>query len=271
MSMTVTPLRLSATTLTLLIAGAATMSSAPKPKPVASVPATMTFRCYSYPSVPADPACEVITNTVAVSADHVGDDGDGRTYTGGVLGSGAAYLKVTGTGRAFRLFLHEALAAEPNKPSRSNECAAPGALAGCNPGPLLPFDGTSALFGEAEVNIKVLNQATLEDASLTAMACTPDVAGTGSLALVHFTFWVPGGEGHWGLNFNSRAYHSTGATIRRVSGTRWVVEATSDQYAELVSFNHSAIQGKKGPSHEGRYTVPFMVTIDTPAGSTTCP
>jgi hypothetical protein len=50
-----------------------------------------------------------------------------------------------------------------------------------------------------------------------------------------------------------------------------VVEATTDQYAELVSFNHSAIQGKKGPSHEGRYRVPFLLTIDTPAGSTTCP
>lgn len=270
--MTASALRVSATTLTMLIAGGAAILAAVKPaKPVTTVAATMTFRCYTSPDLPDDPACAIAANTVSVSADHVGDEGYSpyRLYEGGVLGSTSAYLKVTGTGRAFRLFLHAALAPGP-EPSRIDECDADGALAGCNPDDRLPLlYGSSMLLSDAEVNIKVLHPTTLEDASLTAMACNAP-----GLALVHFTAWLPGGEGHWGLNFNRRAYHSTGATITRTGSTTWVVEATTDDYAELVSFGHSNIQRRQGPSHEGRYKVPFRLTIETgtalPTGAATC-
>ncbi len=272
--MTASARRASATTVILLAAGAAALLANGKPsKPVTTVSATMTFRCYSVPDSDTDPC--TVAGEDAKSADHVGNEAgvEPRTYQGGFVGSTSAYLKVTGTGRAFQLFLHPPLlSTQDGVPSRDNECDI-STVAGCNPGPLLPFDGTSALFGDAEVNIKVLDSTTLADGSLTAMPCVADVADTGSLALVHFTFRVPGGEGHWGLNFNKRAYHSTGATIRRVANTRWVVEATTTQYAELISFNHSAIQGKKGPSHEGRFVVPFQLTIETnglPSGSATC-
>lgn len=86
------------------------------------------------------------------------------------------------------------------------------------------------------------------------------------MALVHYTAWLPGGDGHWGLNFNPRPlYHSTGAEVRRMGNKIWEVEALpatdTENYAELVSFNHSGIRRKAGPSHEGRYSVPFQLTI----------
>jgi hypothetical protein len=271
--MTAIALRTSGTTLTVLIAGAAAMLSAAKPTPpVTSMSTTMTFRCYSTPAVGDEDACAVSENTVQPNADHIGDEGGG--FYVGSMGSVAAGANFTAAGRALQVFLHEAI-----NNSRALECGAPGVVAGCNPGPLLPFDGTSGVF-DAEMSVKVLNASatapspgpdpTLEDASLTTMACNVP-----RLALAQITLRVPGGEGHWGLNFNKRAYHSTGATITRVATATWVVEAGPAQYAELVSFGHSNIQGKKGPSHEGRYVAPFKLTIQgnapLPIGTTTCP
>lgn len=243
------------TSVTVLFAcvGAAWLSAAKPPKPVTSVPATASFDCASPAGSPSPCAT---TEAVDPVAHHIVDEGGG-TYAGGVLGE-RFFLRITGTGRAIRLFLHGAL---PD----SLECAVPGVLAACNPDTRLPsLNGTGIDMTDAEVSIVVLDPApSYADAAggLVAMPCD----GIPRLALVHFTTWLAGGEGHWGVNFNPRAYHSSAADVTREGPTTWVVEASASQDAELVSFNHSGIRRKAGPSHEGLYSVPFRLTIEATA------
>ena len=77
-------------------------------------------------------------------------------------------------------------------------------------------------------------------------------------AKVHYTFWLPSGDGHWGLNFNSAVYPgSTNAVIRRaIDGVHWTVESYG--VGELLSWGHSGLKRpQSGPSHEGFYQVNF--------------
>lgn len=94
---------------------------------------------------------------------------------------------------------------------------------------------------------------------LYALTCDVPV----DTGLAHFTFWLENtaATGHWGLNFNAREYDADPVTITRTSRTSWQAEATGGDVAELVSFAHSGIKGKNGPSREGHYRVPFKVTI----------
>ena len=98
------------------------------------------------------------------------------------------------------------------------------------------------------------------------MDCTGELA----YALVHYTFWLPGGDGHWGMNANPR-YHADAALVERRNQTTWVVtsSAVAQPRAELVSFAHSGILRKSGPSHEGQYVLPFSFTITAPGAA--CP
>jgi hypothetical protein len=84
-------------------------------------------------------------------------------------------------------------------------------------------------------------------------------------AIVHFTFPDAKGNGHWGLNFNptSPAEGSTFAKIERTSRRTWIIRATIAQRAGLIGFSHSGIQGKKGPSREGTYILPFELNVTT--------
>ena len=146
-------------------------------------------------------------------------------------------------------------------------------LAACNPYPTeeLLIGNTTALV-PVEIIVRPLNETTKEVSAggLTGMACVAE-GQEGQLALVSFTTWITGSEGHWGLNFNPREmYHSTGAKVRRTSKTTWEAYATTAQWAELVSFNHSGIRRKAGPSHEGQFVAPFLFEISAP-GVTTGP
>ena len=97
------------------------------------------------------------------------------------------------------------------------------------------------------------------------MAC-----GGSAYALVHYTFWLPGGDGHWGMNANPR-YHADAVWVERIDRMTWVVTSPGEvgDRAELVSFAHSAILRKSGPSHEGQYALPFSIMITAPSAS--CP
>jgi hypothetical protein len=139
-------------------------------------------------------------------------------------------------------------------------------LARCNPdGPLI---GVLDLY-DFDVRVKPLTSSDPEaddlPGGLTGMAC-----GETAYALVHYTFWLPGGDGHWGMNANPR-YHADAVWVERHNKTTWVVTSPGEEgdRAELVSFAHSAILRKSGPSHEGQYALPFSITIN--ALSASCP
>ena len=90
------------------------------------------------------------------------------------------------------------------------------------------------------------------------MKCTDDAYP----AKVHYTFSLPSGDGHWGLNFNSAVYPgSTNGVIRRaIDGVHWTVESYG--VGELLSWAHSGLKRpQSGPSHEGFYQVNFNFTI----------
>jgi hypothetical protein len=122
-----------------------------------------------------------------------------------------------------------------------------------------------------ELRVKPLVEGTWEDlpGGLFALSC-----GTTYPALVHYTFWLPSANGHWGLNLNPRAYPgTTAADLTRTSNLSWTVEAKSDDIAELLSWAHDRLRGKQGPSREGRFNAPFKFTIDAQtliAGAKTC-
>jgi len=139
------------------------------------------------------------------------------------------------------------------------------ALAGCNPDAQA---GTLSL-DSSQLRVKPIldNDPDYDDrpGGLTAMPCP-----SSSSALVNHALYITGTEGHWGLNANPR-YHSEPAIVERTSRTTWVV--THDgRRGELVSFSHSNILRKSGPSHEGQYILPFQITLTANApASPTCP
>ena len=253
--------RLSLVAAIIALLGAVTVPTASgqgkPPKGDVSVPADITFRCNA--TNPGDATCPAGGTTAVPPQDHITGDLQGA-YTGGWLG--ASFSLRLENGRALMLTLQA-----PIGDSRTSECYLAGALAACNPDDRLPsLNGSSMSLSPVEIIVRVLdpNNYELAAGGLPGMAC-----GVEQLALVSFTTWLDGGEGHWGLNFNPREmYHSTGATVKRVNTTTWVAYADTTQYAELVSFNHSGIRRKAGPSHEGRFVVPFAFTI-TASGVTT--
>jgi hypothetical protein len=139
-------------------------------------------------------------------------------------------------------------------------------LAKCNPeGPLQ--SGVPLALNSFQIGVKAIldNDPDFDDrpGGLTGMACN-----TPSSALVNYTLYIAGTEGHWGLNANPR-YHANAASVTRTGKTTWVVTAVG--YAELISFGHSGFARKgAGPSHEGWYTLPFQIEImvpNAPAGA----
>jgi hypothetical protein len=146
-------------------------------------------------------------------------------------------------------------------------------LAHCNPDG--PLHGVLAL-DDFDVRVKPLTSydSGADDlpGGLTGMACH----GTAEApALVNYTFWLPleGADGHWGMNANPR-YQADAVTVNRVDRQHWVVTSPgvavgAEGIAELVSFAHSAILRKSGPSHEGQYVLPFSFTITAPGAA--CP
>jgi len=220
-------------TVMLALVGAAVLLAAPPPKPT-SLAATATFG---------------VGGAVMTSVS-----------LGGAISSGIYSVRVTPTPSSpvLRLDLGGFL-------DGTRECL-DATLARCNPdGPLY---GVPEL-DEFDVRVKPLtsNSPDADDlpGSLTGMAC-----GASAYALVHYTFWLPGGDGHWGMNANPR-YQAGAVWVERQNGTTWVVTRPGEvgDRAELVSFAHSAILRKSGPSHEGQYALPFSIMIS--ALSASCP
>jgi hypothetical protein len=229
----------------LLVVSAVAGGSAfkgPKPTPT---PATATFRCYF-----SDPTC--------AANDRVRDDF--ATYSG-VINSGTFDLQVA-SGRSVLLFLLDII-------SGSRTCVATG---NCNPtGPLDAEAQPLNLTINASLRVKALTEPPYQDLAggLTAMRC-----GTTNPGLVHFTWWMPDNDGHWGFNFNPKEYPDTNAVkLTRESPGTWTVETDSainvNDVGELLSWAHSGITRHNGPSHEGRFHVPFKFTIT--ALGMTCP
>ena len=135
-----------------------------------------------------------------------------------------------------------------------------------------PTDGKSLGLDDFQFRVKPLVDSTWDD--LPGLLFGMSVCGLQYPALVHFTFWLPDGNGHWGFNFNPRAYPgTTAAVVVRVNPTKWTVEAESDDIGELLSWGHTGIRRNNGPSGEGRFQMPFKATIvatGLPAGAGTC-
>jgi hypothetical protein len=224
----------------------------PKPAPI---PATVTFRC-----VTAELASPLCNQPVIDGTDRVRDDAG--SYSGFIDPSGlfASQLSTPGSGRFLNMYFGNSLA-------NSRTCTAVG-----NCHPKGPTDGKHHEQDNAEVRVKPLVDATWADLPglLFGMSCNSRYP-----ALVHYTFWLPDGDGHWGFNFNPREYaNTTAAVIIRLDNVTWTVEAESDDIGELLSWAHSGIHGKNGPSREGRFNMPFKFTIGgtepLPAGAVTC-
>lgn len=252
-----------------LAGGATALLAQGKTKTVATVPATLTFRCGA-DTGPSEGPCGLETDGQATAgADRLRDDGAGY---GGTVGDVSFFYRSYGT-RPLRLFLGSPL---PD----SIECD--GALAGCNPDLAadagnVAYDGSETRLDDFEVQIKPIDLGTLENrvGGLVALPC-----GVEFPALVHITVRMAAVEGHWGLNYNARAYHSEFATVERTGDYTWTVDTRANNSedvgdtAELVAFNHRGITRRAGPSHEGWFAVPFSATIDSlgrlPTRSTRC-
>lgn len=223
----------------------------PKPQPM---PATVTFRCLA-----AEPGSPFCGSPVIDGTDRIRDDA--ASYSGSVDPTGFFALQLTtpASGRLLNMHFGNAIPG-------SRTCATVG---NCHPNG--PTDGKHLELNNAEIRVKPLT-GTLADLPglLFGMSC-----GTRYQGLVHYTFWLPDGDGHWGFNFNHREYpDTTTAVIVRIDNSTWTVEAESDDIGELLSWAHSGIQGKNGPSREGRFRMPFKRTIDgtgpLPAGAVSC-
>ncbi len=272
------------TRTTLLLTGALLAASAtllgqgkpPKGGNVTTVPATATFRCDYGPEADPTTTCLLQSDdSVVGGADRLRSDG-APGYTGG-LGSLTFYYK-SASPRTMRLYLG-------TPQSGTRECAT-STTAGCNLSLVSTgiFDDGLTTLDDFELHIKPLVPGTLDDftGGPANMGC---FAANARPALLHLTVRMAGVEGHWGLNYNKRAYHSTNVLMTRTGTYTWTVETVpppatpatpnwTGTLAELIAFNHSGIQGNKGPSHEGLFDAPFKLSIDSlgklPTASTVC-
>ena len=268
-----------AATLTFVTAGGLGLVSAAKPpKPPASVAATAVFRCLTDQGLQG-PDCEEAADGTVTSEDRARDDGN--VYATGIIGSSGGFdlRLVPASGRQFTLLFGATIA--------PRGCAAVG---NCNPGdPNVPDDEEEQLggdFGTADQQVLTLTDFQMSakplvdgiwadlPGGLFAMSCDE----VPYPALVHFTFWLPAANGHWGLNFNPRAYQpSTAATLKRIDAMTWTLETVRHtnqsvlSQAELISFVHSGIRRHNGPSREGSFVMPFKVTITATSGTPACP
>lgn len=237
--------------LVLAIAGAAALAAAGKPPKAVSIPVRAEFRCFQG----GEPCDE----------DGVVADQDAYEYfvsmrSGGLNITAGAFINTAGS---FNLRIYPGVPPGSARYLRIDRGASTdgfpcASIDNCNPASL----PTGALdLNDIHMVAKPLVFGTDDDlpGGLTAMACS----GQNYEAIVHFTFPYPETTGHWGLNFNPRspAGSSTFAAIRRTAQRSWTVEATPDDRAGLLGFAHTGIQGKNGPSQEGTYIVPFLLTI----------
>ena len=229
-----------------LAVGAVGAGAAAKPSKPQPVVAVATFRCTA--ESPPAPQCD----SSAVGKDAVWDDA--TTYVGGsITADGMFGLRLTpDRNRLLSFYLDASI-------EGTRDCDG---IGNCNPdGPLPPL----VQVNDFEIKIKPIKPGstagTWEDlpGGLLGMPCTPTPAAT----IVHFTFWLPSGDGHWGVNLNRRDYPATNnAVVSRPTADTWIVEAALTDVAELLSWNHSGIFRRNGPSREGRFFLPFKLTLN---------
>jgi hypothetical protein len=226
-------------------------------KPATSVSASVTFRCYAQQETLEPDPCATPAGDDDYAVDRARDDGG--AYAGGSIGSGVFNIHLMPSqSRPLTLMLGDLAGART--------CLSVG---NCNPDG--PLNNTDLTLAEWYLRVKPLVTGTWEDmpGGLGAMTCGPTYP-----ALVHYTFFLPNPDGHWGLNFNPRAYApSTPLALTRLDSLTWTVESTASHLAELVSFAHSGIRRKNGPSIEGFFRVPFKLTITAgalPPGAMSC-
>ena len=235
-------LRLGGTVALLVVA--TIMASAAKPAKPTTMAAIVSFRCYVEDVTCSNPG-----------VDRVRDDTTGG-YDG-VMNSGVFDVRITGGSRSLTMYLPVS-----NMIPFSRTCES---VENCNPDWQLVTGNPSLGLDEASIRVKPLTSvgSGYEDlpGGLTAMAC-----GQTNPGLVDFTFWLPSNDGHWGFNFNPKAYPGTSAAVlrRALDGQSWTAETLNDNtndVGELLSWAHSGIRHNNGPSHEGRFFVPFKLTI----------
>jgi hypothetical protein len=226
----------------------------PKPQPV---PATLTFRCLADDPGGSPSPCDDFDDG---GTDRIRDDG--ASYVGSIDPSGifTPQIATPGTGRFVNMLFGIAL---PN----TRACVGVG---NCHPSG--PTDGKHLVLDNFQFRVKPFIEGTSEDLPglLFGMStCSEPQAG-----MVHTTYWLPDGSGHWGFNFNPRGYPGTSpVTIVREDTVTWTVEAGTYDVGELLSWGHSGIRGKNGPSREGRFHMPFKATIvatNIPDGAGDC-
>ena len=235
--------------------GVITAAGGPKPQPV---PATMTFRCFAGGG--GLDSCGPVSDDPAT--DRVRDDG--LLYTGGSIDTSGVYNVVIAptANRLLNLSLG----------SRIDNLRPCDTTGNCHP--FLNLANTNLALDYFDIKVKPLTTNLSQDLAggLYGMTTCQTMVYP---ALVHYTFWLPDGDGHWGLNFNPKAYPgTTAANLVRLTDTTWSVESVGD-IAELLSWGHSGITRHDGPSHEGRFYVPFKLTIAAtsplPSGVGRCP
>lgn len=230
-------------------------------KPVTSVAASVTFRCYAQAGEVPLGTCDQPDALDDYTVDRARDDSS--TFAEGAISSGLFNLRLTPEqSRQVTLILGEL--------AGPRTCLAVG---NCNPDGALHNDTTNAeqLLSDWQLRAKPLVSGTWEDlpGGLGAMTC-----GLSYPALVYYTFWLPSGDGHWSLTFNPRAQApSTAVVLTRLDDVTWTVDADDSHLSALISFAHSGIRRKNGPSIEGYFRVPFRLTIvaeTLPPGAVTC-
>jgi hypothetical protein len=244
-------------TAAFVVAGLGMAAGAKPPKPPTTTAATLTVRCFSAIDGTTPDPCADPSGPFTEPIDRVRDD-TGGAYSGSIASVGmflTHFAPAAPAPRSLNIFLGPSLST-PDCSLSANNCNADG-----------PLSEVSEV--EADIRVKPLT-ATFDDlpGGLFGMTCGP----TEVPALVHYTFWLGTGNGHWGLNFNPRAYPlSTEATLVRETSDTWTVQAGLGHRAELISFADSRIRGKTGPSREGVYVVPFKLTITATSGTQVCP
>ena len=155
--------------------------------------------------------------------------------------------------------------------SRYLERAPAVSVGNCHPNG--PTEGEILVLDNFQFRVKPLIEGTWDD--LPGLLFGMSTCGAPQMGMVHTTFWLPDGNGHWGFNFNPRGYPGTSpVTIVREDPVTWTVEAGTGDVGELLSWGHSGIRGKNGPSREGRFNMPFKATIfvsnGLPVGAGSC-
>jgi hypothetical protein len=225
-----------------------TAGAAVKPPKLQDAPAMTTFRCVAGESLTLSSSyCQPVSDA---ATDRVQDDGGAYDGLARIASSGFYALTMSNSGRTLGLAL-------VGTPTPAPPCEG---AKNCNPDRVKVVNG-NLNFYTASIEVKPLVTPTGPELSglLWGMKCT-DVYQ----AKVHYTFTLPGGDGHWGFNFNQVVYPgSDNALITRASdGLHWTVESNG-QKGELLSWGHSGLRRpRSGPSHEGFFYANFKFTIE---------